>query len=174
MFDGIKFIENEEIHTQVFENMLERANLSVLIATANLKNVHVKKKMKYISIAHLFRELCDRDVYVSLLFSSEPSSSFLDEVNKLELDSHANFFLAKCPRVHFKCVIVDEKIAYMGSGNLTGAGIGAKSQHKRNFEMGFLIEDSAVIERILSTYTRIIEKSECPSCKLRKYCTEAT
>ena len=32
-----------------------------------------------------------------------------------------------CPRVHFKCIIVDGVKAYFGSANLTGAGMGAKS-----------------------------------------------
>lgn len=39
-----------------------------------------------------------------------------------------------CPRVHFKCIIVDGVKAYFGSANLTGAGMGAKSEKKRNFE----------------------------------------
>ena len=45
-----------------------------------------------------------------------------------------------CPRVHFKCIIVDGVKAYFGSANLTGAGMGAKSEKKRNFENGVLTD----------------------------------
>ena len=40
--------------------------------------------------------------------------------------------------VHFKLIIIDSTIAYVGSANLTGAGMGMKSPKKRNFEAGIL------------------------------------
>jgi len=43
-----------------------------------------------------------------------------------------------CPRVHFKMMIFDFEAAYVGSANLTGAGIGMKGSNKRNFEAGIL------------------------------------
>lgn len=39
-----------------------------------------------------------------------------------------------CPRAHFKMIILDFESAYIGSANLTGAGIGMKSSNHRNFE----------------------------------------
>ena len=50
-----------------------------------------------------------------------------------------------CPRVHFKCIIVDGMMAYFGSANLTGSGMGAKSERKRNFENGVLTDDPALV-----------------------------
>lgn len=38
-----------------------------------------------------------------------------------------------CLRVHFKMLIFDFETAYIGSANLTGAGIGMKSSNRRNF-----------------------------------------
>jgi phosphatidylserine/phosphatidylglycerophosphate/cardiolipin synthase-like enzyme len=38
-----------------------------------------------------------------------------------------------CPRVHFKLIIIDSTIAYVGSANLTGAGMEMKSPRKRNY-----------------------------------------
>lgn len=43
-----------------------------------------------------------------------------------------------CPRVHFKIIVFDLKTAYVGSANLTGAGLGMKGENKRNFEAGVL------------------------------------
>ena len=52
-----------------------------------------------------------------------------------------------CPHVHFKYIIVDGRKAYFGSDNLTGAGMGAKSVKKRNFENGVLTDDPALVEQ---------------------------
>ena len=42
------------------------------------------------------------------------------------------------PRVHFKIIVFDLKTAYVGSANLTGAGLGMKGENTRNFEAGVL------------------------------------
>lgn len=44
----------------------------------------------------------------------------------------------KFSRVHFKIVVFDLKMAYIGSANLTDAGIGMKVENTRNFEAGIL------------------------------------
>ena len=38
------------------------------------------------------------------------------------------------------------KRAYFGSANLTGAGMGAKGDTRRNFENGILTDDPAFVE----------------------------
>ena len=50
-----------------------------------------------------------------------------------------------CPRVHFKMLIFDFETAYIGSANLTGAGIGMKSSNRRNFEAGILTDSPTLI-----------------------------
>ena len=47
--------------------------------------------------------------------------------------------------VHFKLIIIDSTIAYVGSANLTGAGMGMKSPKKRNFEAGILTDDPEML-----------------------------
>ena len=54
-----------------------------------------------------------------------------------------------CLWVHFKCIIVDGVKAYFGSANLTGAGMGAKSKKKRNFENGVLTDAPALVEPLV-------------------------
>ncbi len=60
-----------------------------------------------------------------------------------------------CPRVHFKCIIVDGSKAYFGSANLTGAGMGAKSERKRNFENGVLTDDPAHVEPLVEQFDSV-------------------
>ncbi len=57
-----------------------------------------------------------------------------------------------CPRVHFKCIIVDGVKAYFGSANLTGAGMGAKSEKKRNFENGVLTDNPVLVEPLVEQF----------------------
>ncbi|MBC8379281.1 MAG: phospholipase D family protein, partial [Planctomycetes bacterium] len=60
-----------------------------------------------------------------------------------------------CPRVHFKCVIVDGRVAYSGSANLTVAGRGAKSSKRRNFESGIITTDPAMVEAIMDQFDTV-------------------
>ena len=47
-----------------------------------------------------------------------------------------------CPRVHFKILIFDLELAYIGSANLTGAAFGMKGKDHRNFEVGILTSEA--------------------------------
>ena len=77
-----------------------------------------------------------------------------------------------CPRMHMKAVIVDGQTAYLGSANFTGAGLGPKSDHRRNFEAGFLTTERPVIREIMEEYDRIFLGNACTKCQLRKVCPD--
>ena len=79
-----------------------------------------------------------------------------------------------CPRVHLKCVVVDGEYAYVGSANLTGAGVGAKSIRRRNFESGVVTTDPAMIGRIMEQFDAIWRGSHCPECDRKEFCDEHT
>ena len=68
-----------------------------------------------------------------------------------------------CPRVHFKCIIVDGCKAYFGSANLTGAGMGAKCVKKRNFENGVLTDDPALVEPLVEQFDSVWRGDFCVS-----------
>ena len=55
---------------------------------------------------------------------------------------------------HFKEVLFDLKFAYIGSANLTGAGLGMKSGRNRNFEAGILTDDPELIKAVASEKAR--------------------
>jgi phosphatidylserine/phosphatidylglycerophosphate/cardiolipin synthase-like enzyme len=74
--------------------------------------------------------------------------------------------------VHFKCVLVDGAWLYLGSANLTGAGLGAKHDDNRNFELGFVTEDFETIDRVSALFLRVWEGRACRTCRLYAQCPD--
>src|SRR5262249_9721793 len=77
-----------------------------------------------------------------------------------------------CPRVHFKCVLIDGAWLYLGSANLTGAGLGAKGESNRNFGLGLVTEDFALIDQVSALYERVWSGKPCRTCKLYAQCPD--
>ena len=75
-----------------------------------------------------------------------------------------------CPRVHFKCVIVDGMFAWFGSANLTGAGMGAKSDRKRNFENGIITDDASLIAPLEDQFDAVWRGDFCKDCGRKEFC----
>jgi phosphatidylserine/phosphatidylglycerophosphate/cardiolipin synthase-like enzyme len=77
-----------------------------------------------------------------------------------------------CPRVHFKSVIIDGSYVYGGSANLTGAGMGAKSEDRRNFESGFITSDEELVSKIMQQFDEVWMGKHCLGCQRKQYCSE--
>ena len=77
-----------------------------------------------------------------------------------------------CPRVHFKMLIFDFESAYIGSANLTGAGIGMKSNNRRNFEAGILTDEAPLIDAACEQFDSVWRGEHCTRCGRRQYCTD--
>ena len=63
-----------------------------------------------------------------------------------------------CPRVHMKIIAIDSEIVYIGSANMTGAGMGMKSAANRNFEAGILTDEPGFIDSAMSHFDRFTLK----------------
>jgi hypothetical protein len=59
---------------------------------------------------------------------------------------------------------------YLGSANLTGAGLGAKGAEKRNFEMGVWTEAAALIEGVMEQFNGLWEGERCRRCRRKDVC----
>ena len=65
---------------------------------------------------------------------------------------------------------VDGVKAYFGSANLTGAGMGAKSEKKRNFENGVLTDDPVLVEPLVEQFDSVWRGAFCRECGRRDFC----
>jgi phosphatidylserine/phosphatidylglycerophosphate/cardiolipin synthase-like enzyme len=78
--------------------------------------------------------------------------------------------MRRCPRVHFKTIVVDGRAAYLGSANLTGAGLGAKAAERRNFEVGVWTDDPAIVGRLAALFSAVWDGAFCEGCGRRADC----
>lgn len=77
-----------------------------------------------------------------------------------------------CPRVHFKLIIIKQKICYVGSANLTGAGMGMKSSNRRNFEAGILTDNLEIVDAAIEEFDKVWRGSECKKCQRKRFCAD--
>lgn len=166
----LEFLEGDELYPRVVLETMLRAKANLWIATANVKDCQIQLRGRYRSIVEAFAALCSKGVEVRLLHAGIPSASFLGSLKESGLAGNRNFRMRRCPRVHFKAVLADDRHLHLGSANLTGAGLGAKSPRRRNFEVGFLTPDATLIERVARLFHHIWEGLACPDCGRRRVC----
>jgi phosphatidylserine/phosphatidylglycerophosphate/cardiolipin synthase-like enzyme len=165
---SIRFITNEELYKQVIEP-ISKARSFVWIGTADIKDLHVHFKGHVQSFLSVLNDLVKRRVAVRLLHAKEPGPNFRKSFDKYPLLwEHIERQL--CPRVHFKHIIIDAELAYTGSANLTGAGLGIKSKDTRNFESGIITDDPAFIDAVMKQFDDVWMGKFCKACKRRDYC----
>jgi phosphatidylserine/phosphatidylglycerophosphate/cardiolipin synthase-like enzyme len=165
-----KLLRDAEIYRElVLERMLHAAR-SLWIATANLKDMHVEHRGSFRSILNVFRTLSGRGVDVRILHGAVPGERYLHSLKDAGLVGAPNFTMKRCPRVHFKCVLVDGTWVFLGSPNLTGAGMGAKSEHRRNFELGILSDDPELRHGVLSLFLDVWTGRLCEPCGRKRLC----
>ena len=119
------------------------------------------------SIVEVFRRLAARGVEIRLLHAGTPSQAALRELKRA---LPTGLTIRRCPRLHAKAVVVDCRAMYLGSANLTGAGMGAKADGRRNFEMGVWTESSTLIDSVLDQFNALWEGRHCPGCRLKDIC----
>ena len=176
----LRLLTDREHYEHVMKAVLE-ARRSVWIATANLKEVMVEdanvrpgrrrgRRGGYRSALEAFAELAERGVELRILHASMPSRPFRRSFDAEPGLVSGGIEMRVCPRVHLKTVVVDARLAYLGSANWTGAGLGAKGEGRRNFEMGIVTSDEQIIDEVQDRYDRIWRGAECAGCRLRDEC----
>ena len=173
----VELICDSQHHDQVMR-MLSEARVSVWIGTANVKDIHLQAPIgtrarargQYLSITERLTELVRRKVEVRILHGALPSRPFRESLGKSPELVAPRFEMRHCPRVHLKMIAVDGAYLYLGSANFTGAGLGAKSEGRRNFEMGIATDDDVLLDATQARFERIWTGRECGSCRLRSEC----
>lgn len=167
----LNLIFNEQIYDEVIEKRVMKAGQSVWIATANVKNMAVNMdRRRDSSVIDLFEALAARGVETRLLHSAVPSGQFIENLRKSPLVKSKLFGMKRCVRSHFKCALVDSRFLYLGSANLTGAGMGMKSDKRRNFETGIITDNDNMMDMIAEYFNNIWTGVECVSCERKSEC----
>ena len=131
-----QYIANDAHYDKVIDKIKD-CKKTLWIGTADIKDLYVKDGRGTKPLLEVLSDLAKRGVEIRLIHAKEPGPAFRQDFDKYPalIDGMERVL---CPRVHFKIIILDLKTAYVGSANLTGAGLGMKGENTRNFEAGVL------------------------------------
>jgi phosphatidylserine/phosphatidylglycerophosphate/cardiolipin synthase-like enzyme len=170
-----ELLTGRALYEQVIRDGVLRARRSVWIATANVKELFVERaglRRGYGSILGAFDELAARGVELRLLHADLPSRRFRAAFDRRPRLVRGGLRMKQCPRVHMKAVIVDGERVYVGSANWTGAGLGCKGDHKRNFELGLWSDDFELCDRVQALFQELWDGDPCRACAIRPICPD--
>lgn len=166
----LTYISNSSHYKDVLSRVQSVKHM-LWIGTADIKDLYVgigKEKKPFLAlIAMLIR----RGVEVRLIHAKEPGPNFREDFDKYPV-LYDCLERVLCPRVHFKMMVFDGKEVYVGSANLTGAGIGMKGEDKRNFEAGILTDDQEIVEQAMNQFDDVWMGKHCKKCKRREFCSD--
>ena len=167
----LEFIVDREIYLRVILREIPGARNFLWIATSDLKDMYVEKAKAAVPFLEVLSALIERNISVRLIHAKEPGANF-----RKDFDRYPNLITGLervlCPRVHFKSVIIDGRFAYIGSANITGAGMGAKSDNKRNFENGIITDEKKLLHPVMEQFDSIWMGARCRDCRRKEYCAD--
>jgi len=166
-----QIITNTDIYRKVLLDRIPKAEEFVWLGTSDLKDLHIEKNGSMVPFLETLAGLAKRHVSIRLIHAKEPGPAFRRDFDKYPVLIKGMERIL-CPRVHFKSVVVDGQFAYTGSANLTGAGMGAKSANRRNFEAGIITTDKKLIEKIMDQFDSVWMGKHCGDCGRKKYCAD--
>ena len=166
----IKYIADKDHYTEVLARC-ESVRHDLWIGTADLKDLYVVGGKDVVPFLSVLDKLLKRGVEVRLLHAKEPGENFRADFDRFPgLWSRLERRL--CPRVHFKIMIFDCAVAYIGSANLTGAGIGMKGVGSRNFEAGILTDEPSLVDAAADHLDSVWQGLHCRKCNRTSFCPD--
>jgi len=174
-----RLIVNENHYEEVIQRIFS-AESSIRIMTANFKRFRLKPtaiqgKNYYDGtpfIESLMRKAVE-GVSVQILCSL-PSQSFKEEWIDYyhQMNDPEQFEYMFCIRNHAKVVIIDNKLAYVGSANVTSAGLGQGVISPGNFEAGILTENIELVSTVNDFFSMVWDENRCGNCHRASQCNE--
>ena len=173
----------EHLRRVVYGGML-RAGVCIDLMTADLKAMLVpdpgvalspSRGRSAPSIIERLARMARRGVEVRVLHAGVPSGPALQQLKRIrrqltQADSAGGITLRRCPRLHAKAVIIDAEQMYLGSANLTGAGLGAKADQNRNHELGVWTTTPGLVDAVSQYFNRLWEGEPCVGCGRKDVC----
>ena len=164
-----EYIADAEHYSRVIAQFPKVKRL-LWIATADLKDLYVEKKdNSVVPLLQVLNGLVKKGVEVRLIHAKEPGTAFREDFDKYPA-LWGGMERRLCPRVHMKIIVMDSNLVYIGSANLTGAGMGMKSTANRNFEAGMLTDEPGFIDSAMSHFDSIWEGTHCKKCGRKDFC----
>ena len=173
-----RFITNNSHYGEVVERICS-AKSSIRIMTANFKRFRLKPTENQgkdyndgTPFIERLMEKAGKGITVQII-CSRPSKLFKEEYDALyEKIKPKNLRMYFCERNHSKVVIVDDKVAYIGSANVTPAGLAQGVMSPGNFEIGILTENHQFISQLNTLFSKIMNGDYCYGCHLANKCVE--
>ena len=162
----IQFIA-DEAHSKEVIARVPKVKKALWIGTADIKDLYVEDR----PFLGLLADLIQRGREVRLIHAKEPGPNFREDFDRYPV-LFTGLERVLCPRVHFKIIIFDHSLAYVGSANLTGAGLGMKSARTRNFEAGILTDEPALVEAAINQFDSVWAGFRCKNCGRKQYCAD--
>lgn len=174
-----RFITNKSHYEEVVERICS-AKSSIRIMTTNFKRFRLKptenQGREYNDGTPFIERLMEKAVQgVSVqIVCSNPSESFTEEWQEYyrKMGEPELFEYMFCDRNHAKLAIIDDKLAYVGSANVTPAGLGQGVFTPGNFEAGIITENQEVISSTKDFFTMIWDEKYCINCHRTEKCNE--
>ena len=166
----LSFISDTAHYSSVLD-LVTKAKETLWIGTADIKDLYVVQGKTEKPFLGVLSELIGKGVEVRLIHAKEPGPNFREDFDRYPRLARM-LERVMCPRVHFKIIIIDQAICYVGSANLTGAGMGMKSATRRNFEAGILTDEPSIVDAAIEEFDKVWRGSECKKCQRRDICTD--
>ena len=164
------YISNSAHYKEVLSRV-QSVKHNLWIGTADIKDLYVEVGKEKKPFLALMAQLIRKGVEIRLIHAKEPGPNFREDFDKYPV-LYDRLERVLCPRVHFKMLVFDGKQAYIGSANLTGAGIGMKTDNKRNFEAGILTDAPEIVEKAMNQFYEVWIGKHCKKCKRREFCPD--
>ncbi|MBP5452304.1 MAG: phospholipase D family protein [Treponema sp.] len=165
-----QYIANEDHYEKVIERIRD-CKKTLWIGTADIKDLYVKDGRGTKPFLEVLSDLAKAGVAIRLIHAKEPGPAFRQDFDRYPaLIEGVERVL--CPRVHFKIIIFDLKSAYVGSANLTGAGLGMKGENTRNFEAGVYSKNKDFVKQAATQFDKVWMGAHCKGCRRKKYCAD--
>ena len=166
----LTYISNSDHYKEVVER-IKSVKHTLWIGTADIKDVYMEVDDEVKPLLGLIAQLIRRGVEVRLIHAKEPGQNFRDDFDKFPV-LFDRMERVLCPRVHFKILVFDCKEVYIGSANLTGAGLGMKAATTRNFEAGILTDDPQIVEQAMNQFDEVWIGKHCKTCRRKDICID--
>lgn len=167
----LEYITDRRLYEMIILERIPKTESFLWLGTSDIKDLYTFSHGRWVPFLHTLAELARAKVSIRLLHAKEPGQRFQKDFDRYPI-LREGMERMLCPRVHFKMVIVDGVFGYFGSANLTGAGMGGKSDKRRNFENGIITTEPDLLRKMMEQFDCVWRGAFCPDCGKKGYCFE--